>query len=64
MTTKERFNLKNTESPQFSDAAELILDGFEDAFGIVAPRGRENAKQAIINTLAWYCLPNPERCKD
>ncbi len=47
-------------SPQFEVAASLILDGLEDAFGIVAPNGRGECQDAIVHILEYFCLPKPE----
>lgn len=60
----EKLNLKNIDCKQFSDAADLALDAIEAEFGLHTHSGRQNTKAALVNILAYFCLPNPERTKD
>lgn len=46
-----------TPPPEFVRAAGLILDALEEAFGIVAPHGRQLCEVAIIDILDYYTIP-------
>lgn len=47
----------NLDHSTFSRCADLILDALEDAFNMIAPRGREASKKAIIAALDYYTKP-------
>lgn len=49
------------DGPQFEIAASLILDAVEEAFGIIAPKGRGDCHDSIVRILEYFCLPKPER---
>jgi len=55
-----KLNLKNTDSKQFKDCADLFLDCVEQKLDVKFNH-RQRTRDILVELLAFYCLPNPER---